>query len=936
MEPPSLKTEVPIPDQQGVVATSAQDASLTGDEELERILIEVGEQIFAALRTVVQAAQTELSASTVISTNTLVCPTNTMVSPASPEINLRAISTAVRDDLRWLIREPFVARVEVDWQGSGQRAETYYFSRPSVAGLGRSLTDAKLVTSRAELGRLAEHEAGDKVVVKGREGLIVKRSVFSPTSRDGLWDVLVRIFETMPRGDVLDALGHESLRKVLEEIKRGRLADEDILGLLEQEAAAAELERNRVRRKVVDRIALRDQPILDKFQGEVFRLPLDRQVMLFGPPGSGKTTTLIKRLAQKRTPSVVMEDEERLMSDYIRDNLFRRNGWAMFSPTELLKEYLGEAFNQEGVPDADNVRTWERERHDLARNVLGILRSASSGRFQLESNSDLLVDASSHGIAQLHDDFSAYAETNLLKRFNDALDGLAESEDEMVNRAVSNLRRTLEGGQRLVISDVLRIFDETEALQSEAKRVGDRVSEDIKKIFNKLLNANRSLLDEIAAALPAIKAQEVEETEEDVDEAAELAPAPANARLEASSLLLNALRGWARAVAEGRRSIGGQSGRVIELVGKRLPPESEFVDVGTNIITRSQLRTLVQAPRTFVLGLPVLYGRFRRQSLRDGRHFAAREATKIFLDRNKITPDEVDVVILVMLRHARALLQYSPGRRLENVTPQDWLENIKSRYFMQVFVDEATDLSAVQLACMIELSNPRLRSWFACGDLRQRITSNGIRNRTEIDWLNRVTGVRIDIKEIEIGYRQSQRLRDLADALSTLDEDGAVMTKPPRGGEEADVWPLLGEGLSGESLAEWLAERIYEVESAIGRLPSIAVFVDGDDLIDPLVLATRRILERHNIPIVGCKEGRVVGDRSEVRVFDVQHIKGLEFEAVFFVGIDGLARRIPDLFQRFFYVGATRAATYLGVTCEGTLPARIEVVRPHFRTDSWA
>lgn len=39
----------------------------------------------------------------------------------------------------------------------------------------------------------------------------------------------------------------------------------------------------------------------NKFQGEIFRLPIDRQVLLFGPPGSGKTTRLIKRLAQKRT-----------------------------------------------------------------------------------------------------------------------------------------------------------------------------------------------------------------------------------------------------------------------------------------------------------------------------------------------------------------------------------------------------------------------------------------------------------------------------------------------------------------------------------------------------------------------------------------------------------------------------------------------------------
>jgi hypothetical protein len=162
------------------------------------------------------------------------------------------------------------------------------------------------------------------------------------------------------------------------------------------------------------------------------------------------------------------------------------------------------------------------------------------------------------------------------------------------------------------------------------------------------------------------------------------------------------------------------------------------------------------------------------------------------------------------------------------------------------------------------------------------------------------------------------------------------MTRAPRGSEEADFWPLLGEGLSEDGLSQWLAERIREVEEAIGRLPSIAVFVDGDDRIDPLVAATESLLAEVNIPIVGCKEGRVVGDAREVRVFDVQHIKGLEFEAVFFVGVDHLAQRIPDLFHRFLYVGVTRAATYLGVTCEEALPARLEPLRPYFEAGDWA
>jgi len=32
-----------------------------------------------------------------------------------------------------------------------------------------------------------------------------------------------------------------------------------------------------------------------------------------------------------------------------------------------------------------------------------------------------------------------------------------------------------------------------------------------------------------------------------------------------------------------------------------------------------------------------------------------------------------------------------------------------------------------------------------------------------------------------------------------------------------------------------------------------------------------------------------MGNENDVRVFDIQHIKGLEFEAVFFVGVDRLA-----------------------------------------------
>jgi hypothetical protein len=59
----------------------------------------------------------------------------------------------------------------------------------------------------------------------------------------------------------------------------------------------------------------------------------------------------------------------------------------------------------------------------------------------------------------------------------------------------------------------------------------------------------------------------------------------------------------------------------------------------------------------------------------------------------------------------------------------------------------------------------------------------------------------------------------------------------------------------------------------------------------------------------------------------------LEFESVFFVGIDHLTESHPDLFDKYLYVGSTRAATYLGLTCTGSLPKVLESLRSHFVRD---
>jgi DNA helicase IV len=132
------------------------------------------------------------------------------------------------------------------------------------------------------------------------------------------------------------------------------------------------------------------------------------------------------------------------------------------------------------------------------------------------------------------------------------------------------------------------------------------------------------------------------------------------------------------------------------------------------------------------------------------------------------------------------------------------------------------------------------------------------------------------------------------------------------------------------SVVDWLARRILEIERFVGQLPSIAVFVNNELEVQPVADALNKALSGESTQVVACPRGQVIGQDNDVRVFDVQHIKGLEFEAVFFIGIDRLAGLHPQLFDKYLYVGTTRAATYLGFTCNTALPAAIAGLRPMF------
>lgn len=844
--------------------------------------------------------------------------------PVEGQKFLFKVHSDVRNSLERLLREPAIARVVIHWEENGHE-ETIYVSRGS--GGGSATPNARLVSYLAPLGRLAELSAGDSeeiVLPKTRRSASIReRFLLHPTQDETGWDSKETEAEFPDWRVVI-----ESLRKLIARVARAReVAPEvDFMAQLIAEEEARSLFAQERRRRTVDRMELRDQPVLDQFQGAVFRAPLEKRTVLLGPPGSGKTTTLIRRIAQKTRAEGLSEDERARLQRYGLEAEMS-DSWVMFSPTELLKLYVKEAFNREGVSAPNwNLRTWDSERTALGRDVFRFLRGASSGRYTVAPTDEMLSNPSSKGIGAIYDDFSPEVDLTVGGNCKAALEFLSNSDDPDIRQTISTLSERTKTTPETVES--MHAFAQSEALRIRLSGLNSQIEKKSNVIANDLLTPKaQDRIRELAELLKDLERIPDEDAfDEDEDDEAEDASArdtrseqqdELRDRALAARSLLRYVQRLGRSIVEGRRLQSARDRVFQNWIGTRQILRPQLEELGKLIQLRRHIRTLEGAARALVFGVPRVYARYRRRCLEQGKWFR----TGIEVKARSLAPAEVDVLLLIMLRNARRTMLMLPDAR--------WLEPVRDRYLVQVMVDEATDFSCVQLAATIELSHPRVRSWLACGDFRQRITRQGISDGSDVSWIDRVTGVPIDTSEIETDYRQTPMLHAFAEALAI----GSAATNIP---DTEDPRPILAEGIHDAKLAEWLAQRVLEVERSVGRLPSIAIFVDGDEKIDPLVEAVRPLLAEHNTRIVACHEGRVVGDEQEVRVFDIEYIKGLEFEAVFIVGLDGLATRVPDLFDRYLYVGVTRAATFLGVTCNQQLPRTLKFVGSFFSSSSWA
>lgn len=663
---------------------------------------------------------------------------------------------------------------------------------------------------------------------------------------------------------------------------------------------------------------------------------------MLGPAGTGKTTTLIRRLGQKLDLENGLTDEEKnLVQRIFGSDEEYKSSWIMFTPTELLKSYLKGAFNRESVPASDaHITTWDSYRNKLGRDVLRILRTSKFESGFLLSNDVIALRDDFDNPIELFFEFHKWLVEGYVSELIQALEksvsfGLFK-ETSFINKFYDLITIPPSPDKFFLDEIFCLIFTNHEQISNLYKKEKMEIETAIKVDLGNKLKKDKNFINEYSSFLATLENNEQTEADEndvaendiideEYDDWALSSDKFKIAIKKYRSFILWLASRPAGFVAEKSTS---RYARQLEWLGDRIPPRDTLESINQSAGRIRSLGLLYNPLNKFFNSIATRYARFRKLKQVENKFYHPDSAL-----RKKISGMELDLLIFTKLRIA-AFLQRKQQLANDESRLTSSLRAVTENYKAQVFVDEAPDFSPLQLGCMKLIAHPKLNSFFACGDFNQRLASEGTRDVNVIKEF--LPGSNIEEKYISIPYRQTKSLYKFSQSVLDLVGGSHETNHQENVHANEGFMPVLGENLKNGQIAEWIVDRVIEIEKILeGNIPSIAVLVPSEEYVTPIARKMEEGLNQiTSVRVQACHEGQTVGDERAIRVFDIKHIKGLEFEAAFFVSLDKLAFIYPNLISNYLYVGATRAAQFLGVTCEDNLPANYrEILGKEFVTD---
>jgi len=779
---------------------------------------------------------------------------------------------------------------------------------------------------------------------------IFNRAAYTPSQFDGEFatDILIKLagdsktysFQTIAKNLSLQ----DEIKEAEEQLKNATTEEAELLvARIDEKKKEQETYLSKAQGFIRKYAQLRYQPILDPRQELIKRSKIfDGSLIINGGPGTGKTTSLIQRIKFLISPSI---EEYTTLTQSQKDVLFnQRTSWIFFSPNELLALFLRNSMKlEELTADSERVKVWASHKNELVKTYRLVTETKRPFLIYNKANIVNLFTNKTKGITDIIVGLENFYQSFQKDKLNKV------SEIDVAPFKWKNLGQSIQNyikGKSNVksVEELIRLFiNLTENFEAETKILSDEYAALVKQVASRIQitiqrDTERAVALSVLLKNWKIDAQEAEDDEdddieidiEDFDEKEE--PTAFDFEKELFTKLKSLCRKQALKKFDKNTKFSKRDRELLQLLPEVLE-QNEYETLGQTAFFKKFFERITKGIVANVLReIPMVYKKYRREQLntKSSNWNLTMLDDLVKKDRNSRIHSDEQALLLSFVN--RIVFKISKSfSQLYNTTNHPYINSFKNNCKPVIGIDEATDFSIIDLIAINSFGHPELSSVTLSGDLMQRMTSEGITSWEDFTQ----TTSNSEIQDLKVSYRQSPTLLSLAKAIYQKSTGQVANYESYIEKDELEPKPLMLISQDEDEKLNWLANRILEIYIAYGdSIPSIAIFLPEENQLEHFAtkLGNLDTLADIGILVKACRNGEVLGDKNTVRVFAIDKIKGLEFEAVFFNDIDSLERQNlgKDLFLKYLYVGLSRATFYLGLTLSNELSGELSFITEHF------
>lgn len=748
----------------------------------------------------------------------------------------------------------------------------------------------------------------------------------------------------------------EEADKRVEELRKQRLEAEakkaeEEARKLNEEVEAAQAEREAIiseARKASEfirkQVSLKRNPILDKNQDSAKFSNLYNGVaeVINGGPGTGKTTTMIQRLKllidRKDLEDYINNHDDCKLTKSQLDIISQTtDNWIYFSPNDLLKTYLRDNMDYEGLTGTSHrTAVWKdflkdavRDHYHLAGQdcPFDFIGKKSESRSIFTGNQiSVIENFTKYFLEQVKERFKKISKINYNQFEWKLLGHIITTECAKIDTVDS-------------IDSLLKFLIHLEGIDKGLKNDGvsiesgasitSRFNNQIRSLSNRylvLLKRDEIKYNEALDFIKSIASVSQPEVDED-EEAEEVEPDYGDLSIALFNKLNPLLRKLSLQYKDSNTRLTTQQKQLFEIVKDVIVEDDLKALTDAAYFVRYMNPALRGFTQYVLTPIPQYYRQYRRSmpdtDKADWDNELLTEMVETYKNKRLLSQEQS---LLIGFINNIALSLYRINKQKFNEANHKYIVAYKALCRPVIGVDEATDYSLIEFYGIKSFGHYEVCSYTLCGDIMQLMKDDGIKDWNQLR--HPLLFEKLEIKDLLISYRQSKELMNLAD-LIYQEELGKKSPYDCYIGDEETPKPLWFESVDVDEKAEWISERVIEIVTVYKCVPTIAIFSINKQKAEELKESLEECdnLIKAGIEVKVCSDNTLEGEKT-LRIFPIDQVKGMEFEAVFFYDIDDIES--TSLINKYIYVGLSRASMYLGVTSNGNSERITNLLQKYF------